>query len=442
MGNFVGIRHEDKYLFERRAPLIPRHVELLIKSKKLDFVIQESAKRIFTADEYRKAGARIAENLDDCGVILGVKEMPLSFFRPDKTYVFFAHVAKGQPYNMPMLRRMMELRCNLIDYEKIIDEMGKRLVFFGRYAGLAGMINSLWALGLRLQEFGFETPFLKIRQAHTYASLQEAKHYISLVGEEIAENGLPVELGHFTVAFTGYGNVSQGAQEILGLLPVMEIRADQLPSLDRRDRLPLNLIYKVIFKEGDLAEPVDPSKSFDLHEYYEIPRSYRSRFEQFVPHISLLMNCVYWNEHYPRFLTRDYLKKSYRMNNSKLIAVGDLSCDIHGAIECNVQTSLIEEPLYVFNPETDEISNGYKGEGLLMMAVDILPAELPRDSSNGFSDVLMHFVKPIADCDFNEDFEDLDLPRPLKRALILHKGELTPDFAYLGDFVKMHSSPS
>ena len=117
MSKFIGIRHEDKYVMERRAPLTPGHVERLIKGKKLDIIVQTSAKRVFSDQEYINAGASIADNLDDCSVILGVKEMPLSFFEPDKTYVFFSHVIKGQSYNMPMLKKMIEKGCNLIDYD-------------------------------------------------------------------------------------------------------------------------------------------------------------------------------------------------------------------------------------------------------------------------------------------------------------------------------------
>src|SRR5512137_349524 len=154
MSNFIGIRHEDKYELETRAPLTPSHVERLVKQKKLDIVVQSSEKRVFTDDEYIKAGAKISKDLKKCSVIFGVKEIPESVFEQDKTYVFFAHVIKGQFYNMPMLKRMMELKCNLIEYERVVDEQGKRLIFFGHYAGLAGMINSLWSLGLRLKEEG------------------------------------------------------------------------------------------------------------------------------------------------------------------------------------------------------------------------------------------------------------------------------------------------
>jgi saccharopine dehydrogenase (NAD+, L-lysine forming) len=437
MSKFIGIRHEDRYVMERRTPLTPKHVERLIGTKKLDIVVQTSPKRIFSDEEYIKAGAVIADDLKNCDVIFGVKEMPESFFETGKTYVFFSHVIKGQPYNMPMLRKMMEMKCNLIDYEKVIDEQGKRLIFFGRYAGLAGMINSLWSLGLRLKEYGLETPFLKITQARHYHSLAEARDAISAVGQEIAEKGLPHELRPFTVAFTGYGNVSQGAQEILGLLPVKEISPAKLMELQERKHLPNNLIYKVIFKEEHIVETVEPGSEFDLHDYYSNPQHYRSTFSQYLPHLSMLINCVYWDARYPRLITKEQLAGLFREGRPKLTVVGDISCDVNGSIEFTEKATEIEDPIFVYDPFLQTISMGHQGEGMQVMAVDILPSELPRDSSFGFSDVLMNFVKPIADCDFEEAFEDLDLPRAIKRALILHNGELTPDYKYLEEYVNV-----
>lgn len=437
MSNFIGIRHEDKYVMERRAPLTPKHVERLIKNKKLDFVVQTSEKRVFTEEEYVKAGAKVAKDLKKCSVIFGVKEMPESFFEEDKTYVFFSHVIKGQPYNMPMLRKMMEMKCNLIDYERVVDEQGKRLIFFGRYAGLAGMINSLWSLGLRLKEAGYHTPFSRIRQAHHYSSLAEVREVISSVGQEIAEKGMPEELRPFTVAFTGYGNVSQGAQEILGLLPVKEISPEKLLSLKRRSKLPDNLIYKIIFKEEHLVESIVDNEEFDLQEYYTTPEKFRGIFEKYLPYIDVLVNCVYWDERYPRLVTKDYLQKLFAAGNPKLKVIGDISCDVNGSIECTEKGTEIEDPIFVYHPETRKYTMGHKGEGVLVMAVDILPSELPRDSSAGFADVLVNYVKAIADCDFNEEFEALDLPRAIKSALILHRGELTHSYQYLKSHLGM-----
>ncbi|MDY0101772.1 MAG: bifunctional lysine ketoglutarate reductase /saccharopine dehydrogenase family protein [Lentimicrobium sp.] len=435
MSKFVGIRHEDKYLMESRAPLTPRHVERLIKSKKLDIIVQSSSKRAFSDKEYKDAGALIAPTLDDCSVILGVKEIPVQVFEPDKTYVFFSHVTKGQPYNMPMLKRMMELNCNLIDYEKISDEQGKRLIFFGRYAGLAGMINSLWALGLRLKEYGIDTPFLKISQAHKYKTLDEAKIIISAVGQEIAEKGLPIELQPFTIGFTGNGNVSQGAQEIIGLLPVLEISPESLLELSNRKALPNNLIYKIIFNEQHLSAH-NSKEDFDKQEYYAHPENFHSIFENYIPELSVLMNCMYWDSRYPRIVTKDYLAKVFLNGRPKLTVIGDITCDPDGSIEITHKGTEIDEPLFVYNPFTKKQIMGHKGEGLVVMAVDILPSELPRESSDGFGDALVNFIKPISDCDFSDHFEYLDLPKAIKKALILHNGELTHDFRYLENHLK------
>lgn len=437
MSNFIGIRHEDKYVMERRAPLTPKHVERLIKHKKLDFVIQSSPKRVFTDDEYRKAGAEVAPDLSKCSVIFGVKEMPEDFFEEEKTYVFFSHVIKGQPYNMPMLRKMMEMHCNLIDYERVVDDQGRRQIFFGRYAGLAGMINSLWSMGLRLKEAGYNTPFSQIKQAHHYSSLAEARMAISKVGQQIAENGLPDALTPFTVAFTGYGNVSQGAQEIIGLLPVIEISPDELLSLKKRSKIPDNLIYKIVFREEHLVEPVEPGQEFDLQDYYNEPEKFRSVFEKYIPYLDMMINCVYWDIRYPRLVTKDFLQQLFAQATPKLKVIGDISCDVNGSVECTDKGTEIEDPIFVYHPATRTHTMGYQGEGVLVMAVDILPSELPRDSSAGFADVLINYVKAIADCDFSDDFLKLDLPNAIKSALILHRGELTPHYKYLEEHVSV-----
>jgi len=434
MSNFIGIRHEDKYELETRAPLTPKHVERLVKQKKLDIIVQTSDKRIFSDEEYVKAGAKIARDLKKCSVIFGVKEIPVSVFEENKTYIFFAHVIKGQPYNMPMLKRMMLLKCNLIEYERVVDEQGKRLIFFGHYAGLAGMINSLWALGLRMKDYGYISNLLKIKQAHNYHSLREAKDDVSAIGQLIAERGIPHELIPFVIGFTGNGNVSKGAQEICGLLPVKEISPEKLLTLHMRKKLPDNLVYKVIFNEEDLYENIH-GEPFDLHDYYSNPQNYRSKFEKYIPHLSVLINCIYWDKRYPRLVTKEYLKKAFSKSRPKLTVIGDISCDVEGSIECTLKPAPINDPIYVYDPHKDEITSGHQGSGMQIMAVDILPSELPRDSSNGFGDILVNFVKPVADADFDEPFEDLDLPKAIKKALILHKGELTPDYKYLEEFI-------
>jgi alpha-aminoadipic semialdehyde synthase len=434
MSKFIGIRHEDKYQFEKRAPLTPNHVKELIKQKHLDIIVQTSNKRIFQDEEYLNAGAKISKDLKKCSIVFGVKEIPFNFFEPNKTYVFFSHVIKGQPYNMPMLKQMMNLKCNLIDYERIVDEQGKRLIFFGQYAGLAGMINSLWALGLRLKEFGFHSSFCKIKQAYRYHSLKEAKDEIGEIGQMIAVKGIPFELKPFVIGITGYGNVSIGAQEICGLLPIKEIHPKELVILHLRNNLPNNIIYKVVFHEEDMFEHIY-GEPFDLHDYYTNPQNYKSKFEKYIPHLSMLINCAYWDKRYPRLVTKQYLKKVFSNGRPKLTVIGDISCDVEGAIECTLTPTSSADPIFIYNPKQDGRTMGSKGDGILVMAVDLLPGELPRDSSDGFSSVLVDFVKPIVDADFNLPFDDINLPKSLKKGLILHHGQLTPDFRYIEQFL-------
>lgn len=435
MNTTIGIRHEDKYVMERRVAIPPEHAKRLIEERNLNVLVQSSPKRIFTDVEYRQAGAKLVNELTDAPVIFGVKEMPADFFEDNKTYVFFSHVIKGQDYNMPMLRKMMEKKCNLIDYERIVEESGKRIIFFGHYAGLAGMINSLWSFGQRLKTMGVKTPFLKIDQAHKYNSLHDVKEVISEVGFDIAREGLPKGLDPMVVGVTGYGNVSKGAQEILSLLPVKEVSPSELLSLNNRTDLPSNVVYKVVFRERDIVTPINDEDSFVLQDYYDNPQKYRNAFERYMPHLSILMNCMYWDDRYPRIVTKDYLEKLYAGGEPKLKVIGDVTCDPNGSIECTHTGTEIEDPVFVYNPKTRDYAMGFEGHGILDMAVDILPSELPRESSESFGNALEKFVYSIATANYELPFENIDLPFPIRKAMILHRGELTPEYAYLKDYV-------
>ncbi|MCP4552675.1 MAG: hypothetical protein GY834_11675 [Bacteroidetes bacterium] len=435
MNNKIGIRHEDKYRMERRVALTPEHVKKLIKNKGIEVYIEPSAKRVFTDNEFDNVGAILTPDLSAPPVIFGVKEMPNSFFERNKTYIFFSHVIKGQSYNMPMLKKMMAQKCTLIEYERITDEKGRRLIFFGRYAGLAGMINTLWSLGQRLQEQGIQTPFSILKQSHKYTSLEEAKKDISAVGAEIKLNGLPEIICPLTIGFTGYGNVSQGAQEIASLLPLKEVSQSELLGVRNSKDIARNIVYKTVFKESDLSIPIDSNTDFELNHYYEHPEAYKNAFEKYVPHLSILMNCMYWDDRYPRILTKDFLSAICENNDQKLKVIGDVTCDPDGSIECTHIGTEIENPVFVYNPKTRKPTMGFKGEGILIMSVDILPSELPRESSVGFGDALFEYVKPIASADYQVPFELLDLPDPIKNAVIIHRGELTPDFEYINQYL-------
>ncbi|MDO9512777.1 MAG: bifunctional lysine ketoglutarate reductase /saccharopine dehydrogenase family protein [Bacteroidales bacterium] len=435
MKSIIGIRHEDKYLMERRVPLVPAHIKELIEKYGLRFEVQSSGKRVFSDKEFSEVGAGIVQDLSNAGVIFGVKEMPSTFFQENKTYIFFSHVIKGQSYNMPMLNAMIQNKCNLIDYERVANDKGQRLIFFGRYAGLAGMINTLWTLGLRLKYYGHDTPFLKIKQAYTYKSLDEARAAVSEVGRDIAAHGMTPMLSPFVFGITGYGNVSRGAMEILDLLPVKEITPQELVAAGANLTPDPFCVYKVVFKEEHISARNDES-DFDLQHYYNNPGEYHSIFEQYIPHLSSLINGMYWDSRYPRIITRDQLMASYSVNRiPKLLVIGDITCDPDGSIEATVKGTYVEDPIYVYDPFNAEIVSGYETDGIQIMAVDILPSELPRESSEAFSSALYEYVDAIAECDFSKDFAELQLPMDIKRALILKQGKFTPDFEYIQDYL-------
>jgi alpha-aminoadipic semialdehyde synthase len=225
----IGIRREDKNKWERRVPLVPEHVKEFKEKYDVETVIQPSKIRVYSDDEYSDAGAVVKEDMSTCSIVFAVKEIPTHLFEKNKAYVFFSHTIKGQRYNMPMLKKMMDLECILIDYEKIVNECGFRLVFFGRYAGLAGMVDTLWAFGQRLKSKGVDSPFNEIKQTISYQNhLPEIKKHLRSVGEKIKKQGIPKSITPVIVGFAGYGNVSKGAQEILDAIPVEDISPDEI----------------------------------------------------------------------------------------------------------------------------------------------------------------------------------------------------------------------
>lgn len=431
----VGIRREDMYAWERRVPLVPQDAHDLVKEHTLEIVAQSSDKRVFTASDYERSGIEVVENLTSCPVIFGIKEVPIPILEPEKTYVFFSHTIKGQPYNMPMLQKILDLSCTLIDYEKITDEKGRRLIFFGNFAGLAGMIDTLWTLGRRLASEGIDNPFTQVKRAFDYPDLETAKDELKKIGERIATDGLPEQITPLVVGFAGYGNVSRGAQEILGLLPVEEISPRDLPMLKGSHPRARNAIFKIVFKEQDMAEPLDSAHAFDLQEYYAHPEKFRGIFDRHLPYLDVLMNCIYWEPRYPRLLSKEQAREMYGATQPRLKVIGDITCDIEGAIECTVKATEPNNPVFVYDPATDRALDGVEGNGPVIMSVEILPTELPRESSTYFSNVLKDYVRAIASAHYNGSFADLDLPPEIKRAVIVHRGELTPDYRYIEQYL-------
>jgi len=328
---------------------------------------------------------------------------------------------------------MMELETTLLDYERIVDGNNRRLIFFGRHAGMAGMINTLWALGRRLEEENIENPFSTLRQARNYSTLEEACQELRRVAEVIRTRGIPEILNPLVVGFTGYGNVSQGAQDIFDILPFRSIEPDALEGRTLNDTASRHVLYKVVFQEKHMVQSIDGSQLFDLKEYYsEGVKKYRSQFYRHLPRLTVLVNGIYWDARYPRLMTHEDCRNLWKGTvPPKLKVIGDITCDPEGSIECTIESTSPDDPVYVYDPRNGAISHGFKGWGPLIMAVDILPTEIPYESSCYFSSVLRTFIPLIAAVKYEDDFARLTMIPELKGAMILHRGTLTPDYRYL-----------
>lgn len=433
----IGIRREDKNKWERRVPVVPSDLEKLVSSDKLKFSVQSSPIRVFSDPAFEGAGANISDELETSPVVLAVKEIPKDLLVANTTYMFFSHTVKGQSYNMDLLRRLMDLKCSLIDYERIVDDKGRRLVFFGRHAGLAGMVDTLRALGQRMIHEGTQdTPLGEVRPAYQYEDLDACKTHLKGIGEKIAKDGMPGLTGPMVVGFAGYGNVSAGAQEILDCFPVEAVTPQDLEQLTASKDFDNCKLYKVVFKEEDMFCPIDASTPFDLNTYFTQPELYTGCFETHLPHLSVLVNCIYWDTPYPVLVTREYLKQAFEKGAApRLKVIGDITCDIEGSVVCTTKATPPDNPVYVYDPETGKVRDGVEGNGPVIMAVDNLPCEFPKESSETFSNALFPFIPALARADYTTNFDSLDLPAELKRAMILFKGEFTPDYEFMKKFL-------
>jgi alpha-aminoadipic semialdehyde synthase len=285
---------------------------------------------------------------------------------------------------------------------------------------------------LKLQ--GFETPFASIKQAYQYPSLQRAKEDIQKVGGQIADKGFPRDLSPMVFGFSGYGNVSRGAQEIFDLLPHKVISPQTLIEMVESFSPDNEHVYKVVFREEDMVRP--RQGKFVLSDYYQFPEKYESGFEQYIPFLQVLTNCIFWTAKYPRLVTKKYLQESTVLSsNLNLRVIGDISCDINGSIEITRKATKPDNPCFTYFAEKDSFEDGIQRRGITVMAIDNLPCEFPRESSEYFSAVLKDFVNEIVSTDFHQDFSRLTLSDSLKKGLILHRGKFTPEYEYMKEFL-------
>lgn len=441
----VGLRREDKNRWERRVPLSPAHCATLVQDG-YRVVVQPSALRVFTDDEYSAVGCEIDEDLSAAGTIMAVKEVPKELLLPDRSYVYFSHTIKGQTDNMPMLDDILAKRIRLFDFERIVDDAGDRLVKFGEFAGIAGMIDWLHFLGNRLLALGMSTPFLHVGVSYMYDSVADAKADIATVGAMMqSRGGLPAEICPLTFVFTGKGATSKGAFSILEVLPHKVVTVEELKKLSEVKE-PTNemrrTVYACLVNSSDTMVPKEAGKTYSRQHFRTHPDQYRSVFaDEILPHASVLVNCVYWHPGFPRLVSNDEWGRLVDAGNHRLLGICDVSCDVGGSIEFMKKCTTIDQPTFVYNHTTGKMHDGFYGDGVMIFSVDHLPTELPREASTLFGDALLPHVRNLLDSDMARSFDDqTDLSPVWRRACIACNGELTPDYQYITELRREHES--
>uniref|UniRef100_A0A914EBA5 Saccharopine dehydrogenase (NAD(+), L-glutamate-forming) n=1 Tax=Acrobeloides nanus TaxID=290746 RepID=A0A914EBA5_9BILA len=440
----LAIRRETINAWERRAPLAPIHVKKLTR-KGIKVLIQPSNRRAFPIQDYIGAGAIVQEDISAAQLIISVKSVPVEELLPKKTYAFFSHTIKAQQDNMPMLDTILQRKIRLIDYEKIVDSKGRRMVMFGKWAGYAGFINILHGLGLRLLALGHHTPFLHIALAHNYSDSHMAINALRDCGYEIALGRLPRSLGPLVFVFTGTGNVSQGAQELFEQFPHEYVDPHTLPKVATKGQL--NKIYGCVVSRSDHMIRKEGGK-FDMEEFEQHPERYVSKFaSEIAPYASVIVNGIFWEPSTPRLITIPDSKVLLQPHGNKkldvpgcpslphrMIAICDISADPGGSMEFMTECTTIDKPFTIYDADFNKFSDSFANpSGCLVCSIDNMPAQMPVEATEHFGNLALPFIEDMLNCETDQPFDTLQCREEVKRAIITSDGELTPNFKYIQD---------
>uniref|UniRef100_A0A8C6SN50 Aminoadipate-semialdehyde synthase n=1 Tax=Neogobius melanostomus TaxID=47308 RepID=A0A8C6SN50_9GOBI len=437
----MAIRREDINAWERRAPLAPRHVKELTHAG-VKVLVQPSNRRAIHDKYYMKAGAIIQEDISEASLIVGVKRMPEDLVIPRKTYAFFSHTIKAQEANMALLEDLLKKEVRLIDYEKMVDPNGFRIVAFGQWAGVAGMINILHGLGLRFLALGHHTPFMHIGMAHNYRNVSQAIQAVRDCGYEISVGLMPKSIGPVTFCFTGTGNVSKGAQDIINELPVEYVEPHELKDVSETGDM-TKVYATVLSRHHHVMRKSDGV--YDPLEYENHPELYTSHFRTSVaPYTTCLINGIYWDRHTPRLLRRSDAQKLMRPpKNSlpcnkgspalphKLLAICDISADTDGSIEFMNVCTTINKPFCLYDADQHIDNDSVEGNGFLMCSIDNLPAQLPIEATEYFGDRLFPYIWEMLPSDASRPLDEEEFSPQVRDAVITSNGKLTPKFEYI-----------
>lgn len=394
-----GIIQERKTPPDRRVVFTPEElVRLQEEFPQAKIKVETSPIRFFKDEEYAALGLEVTSDMSTCDVLLGVKEVPVDALIPNKKYFFFSHTIKKQPYNRKLLQAVLDKNIELYDHETIVDANNRRLIGFGRYAGIVGSYNGLRGFGMKYELFN-------LPKAETLNSRED------LIAKLKRQTLPPIK-----IVLTGKGKVGMGAKEILDAIKIKEITVEQFLTKNYSEPVYVQLDVLDYNKRKD-------GQQLSKQDFYNNPTDYVSDFERFTKVSDIFMAGHFYGNNSPFILTQEMLKAA----DCKLKVVADISCDVNGPIACTIKASTIADPFFGYLPyENKEVSYTHPGS-ILVMSVDNLPCELPKDASEGFGEMFMEHVIPAF---FNGDQQGI-----LQRAKMTENGKLTPRFAYLQDYV-------
>jgi len=394
----IGVLREEKSPPDKRVPLTPLIcTELLRLYPNLEIVIQPSKIRCYSDDEYLAFGLTLQEDLSDCDVLMGVKEVPKENLIPGKKYFFFSHTIKKQAHNIKLMKTLIEKKIQMIDYETLTDKNHNRIIGFGRYAGIVGAYNGILGYGRKYDLF-------QIKPANLCRDRAEME-------EELKR----VKLPNIKIALTGGGRVANGAIETLSALRIRKVTPEEFLMASFREP-----VYCQLNPRDYVERPDD--HNFDLNDFFKHPEHFVSKFAPFTKSTDIFISAHFWDPRSPKMFTTEDMKAT----DFHMSVVADITCDIDGSVPTTLRASTIDKPFYGYNPKTDKEDVPFNKETICIMAVDNLPCELPRDASDDFGKDLMERVLPFL---FKEDVDAI-----IERASICKEGKLTPNFEYLSDY--------
>jgi saccharopine dehydrogenase (NAD+, L-lysine forming) len=390
----IGILREEKSPPDKRVPFSPIQCKEIKQHFGVEIIVQPSAIRCFTDNEYLKDNITVAEDLSTCDIIMGVKEVPVQNLLNNKKYMFFSHTIKEQAHNKKLIKALLHNGIQMIDYETLTDSENNRVIGFGHYAGIVGTYNGLRAYGKRYNLY-------EIKPAHECHDKKELK-------QELDKINLP----NIKIIVTGNGRVANGSIELLGMLGIRRITPFEFTHFAFRETTYCQL------HSSNYNEPADGS-AWNTKLFYEHPEMFRSTFMKYTKHCDLLVHCSFWNPKAPILFS----KKEMRLPEFRISVIADVTCDIDGSIPSTVRASSISEPFYGYNPIDEKTEEPFANSAITVMAVDNLPCELPRDASEDFGRDLIDKVLPHLLSDTNDEM--------IERASITKNQKLMPRFQYL-----------